>query len=368
MNIRYMQALRCENPDVIPLQISGAINPEFITDCTGIDYYENPGSASKRFHEIWDVDNGGPTHLDDTPLERPKAERTEDGGTTTDEGFNTVWHNEAPFTEPDDLWNFDPDPWGKDADKAIEPNYAMKNFRWCFEPATWNTRRLKENENWAKLEAVFPGKFTDARGFYCTCFMWGICIFGWDVFLMALGMDPDKTGQSLQRISEVTVKMYEYFATCKNAEFICPHDDVCITSGPVTSPEWYRQYIWPQYAKIVTPVKRIGKPVIITADGNLTKLAPDMAKVVDGFIFESSTPVDFMFENFGKDKCLIGGIDVRILTFGTESEVEKHVKDIVAKGRKYPGYVIACADTIPANVPLKNVYRYFETVEKERKR
>jgi len=367
MRRRYLQALRCKSPEVIPHQV-WLNHPEFISDCTGIDYYDKPGSASKRFHEIWDIDNGGPMYLDDTPRERPKAEKKIDGGVTTDEGFNTVWHTDNPFSGPEDMWNFDPDPNGKDADKALEPQFAIKSFKWCFEPDSWNERRQTENANWAKLEAVFPGKFTDARSFYCTCFMWGICLFGWDIFLLALGMDPDKTGQALERISEVTVKMYEYFATCENAEFICPHDDVCISSGPVVSPDWYRQYIWPQYEKIFAPVKQAGKPVIITADGDLSKLAPDMAKVVDGFIFESSTPADFMFDNFGENKCLIGGIDVRVLTFGTADEVEKHVKDIIAKGRNCPGYVIACADTIPSNVPIKNVYTYFKTVEKERKR
>ena len=216
---RYMQALRCQSPEVIPHQI-WLNHPEFIKDATGIDYYDYPGKASLRFHELFDVDNGGPGHIDDTPLKRPAAKKLQNGGEVTEEGFSTVWHNEAPFTEPEQLWNFDPDPWGKDAQKAIEPNYAIKNFRWCFQPETWEARISGENERWAKLEKVFPGKFTDARSFYCTSFMWAICIFGWDVFLMALGTDPDRTGQAIRRISAVTEKMYQYFALCDNAEFV----------------------------------------------------------------------------------------------------------------------------------------------------
>lgn len=367
MKSRYVKALKCEMPDILPHQM-WLNHPEFISDCTGIDYYERPADASRRFHEIWDVDNGGPGCVDNTPLKRPESGKKKDGGTTTDEGFNTVWHDNMPFSSPEELWAFDPDPWGKDADKAWDPQFAVKNFKWCFEPDTWPGKRKQEDESWGPLEKFFPGKFTDARGFYCTCFMWGICVFGWDVFLMALAMDPEKTGETIQRISEITVKMYEYFAGCENAAFVCPHDDVCITSGPVTSPGWYSTYIWPQYERIFAPVKKSGKPVVLTADGNLSVLAPDIAPHVDGFIFESSTPADFMFENFGHNKCLIGGIDVRIMTFGSEKDVESHVKEVINKGKKCPGYVIACADSIPPNVPLKNVYAYFETVEKERHR
>ena len=73
-----------------------------------------------------------------------------------------------------------------------------------------------------------------------------------------------------------------------------------------------------------------------------------------------------MFKNFGRNKCLIGGIDVRPLTFGTPADVEAEVKKAIDRGRDCPGYVIACADGIPANVPLENVYAYFRTVEKYR--
>lgn len=364
---RYLQALRCQGPAVIPHQIFLA-HPEFVADATGVDPYDHPKEVGLRFHARFDVDNGGPGAVDDTPSPRPKAGKTADGGERSGEGFGTVWHNASPFTEPEQLWNFDPDPWGPDADKAIEPGYALKNFRWCYEPETWPARRAAEDAAWAELEALFPGKFTDARAFYCTTFMWGICIFGWDVFLMALGLDPERTGQALCRIADVTARMYGYFATCNGALFVCPHDDLCITSGPVAAPEWYGKHVFPQFEKIFAPVKAAGKPIILTSDGDITKLAPDLANIVDGFIFESSTPPDPMFKAFGRTKCLVGGIDVRKLTFGTPGDVTKEVRRAIDRGRDCPGYVICCADTIPANVPIPNVYAYFDAVAKYRKR
>ena len=146
------------------------------------------------------------------------------------------------------------------------------------------------------------------------------------------------------------------------------HDDLCMTSGPVTSPEWYKKFIYPEYEKIFAPVKKAGKVVILLSDGNISALARDVAPFIDGFIFESSTPADFMFDSFGQSKCLIGGIDVRPLTFGSEEDVKKEVENALKKARECPGYVIACADTIPANVPVKNVHAYFKVVDKNRVR
>ncbi|MHB9070984.1 MAG: uroporphyrinogen decarboxylase family protein [Sedimentisphaerales bacterium] len=364
---RYLKALRCQNPDVIPHQI-WLKHPEFIFEATGFNYDENPLLASLSFHRLFDVDNGGPVAVKDTPLPRCKAGSAEDGGQTTEEGFNTTWHTNRPFTEPEQLWNFDADPWGKDCEKAVEPDCAIKNFRWCFELDTWSNHRAEEEDSWARIEKLYPGKFTDARSFYCTSFMWAICIFGWDVFLMALGLDADKTGQTIERISDITARMYEYFAICEGAEFIVPHDDLCMTSGPVTSPDWYRKYIYPQYERIFSSVKKVGKKIIFLSDGDISKLASDVAMYVDGFIFESSTSAELMFEKFGKDKCLIGGIDVRPLTFGKPADVEREVSKALQMGFNCPGYVVACANTIPANVPIENVYAYFEAIEKYRHR
>ena len=194
MRTHYIQALKCEKPNVIPHQV-WLLHPEFVSDVTGVDCYQKPLTAALRFHKRFDVDNGGPFAIDDTPLPRPEIGSTQNGGQVSGEGFGTIWHNSTPFSEPEQLWDFDPDPWGKDCAKAVEPNYATRNFRWCFEPDTWAKRRSDEDAQWAAVEKVFPGKFTDARGFYCTSFMWAICIFGWDVFLMALGLDPDRTGR-----------------------------------------------------------------------------------------------------------------------------------------------------------------------------
>jgi len=364
---RYIQALTCRKPTVIPHQV-WLHHPKFISHATGVNYFEHPREATFRFHARYDIDNGGPLHLSEKPIEPPPAGKTAAGGERSGEGFNTVWHNCAPFTEPEQLWNFDPDPWGPDADKAIEPNYAVKNFKWCYEPDTWPERIVNENAAWKEIETAFPSKFTDARGFYCTVFMWGICIFGWDVFLTALGLNPQRTGETLIRISDITKRMYRYFASCSNAHFVCPHDDLCINSGPVTSPEWYKKYIFSQYEHIFDPVKAAGKPVILTSDGDIRQLASLLTGYVDGFIFESSTPPDFMYNTFGSSKCLIGGIDVRVLTFGSSSDVKREVKKAIEKGRQYAGYVIACSDTIPANVPIENVYAYFDTVEECRSR
>lgn len=86
---RYLEALRCQSPGVIPHQVWLG-HPEFISHATGVDYYAHPLQAALCFHGRFDVDNGGPIHVDDAPLPRPQAGKTGDGGERSDERFNTV--------------------------------------------------------------------------------------------------------------------------------------------------------------------------------------------------------------------------------------------------------------------------------------
>ena len=361
---RLLQALNLQNPDIIPHWV-WLQHPEFISDATGVDYRQKPLTATIHFHKRFDVDWGGPTDLNDNPGIEHEADAS---GEKTDEGFGTVWHRTSPFANPEQLWNFDPDPWGPDCEKAKEVQFATKNFRWAFEPETWKQVWQPEDEMWQGLEKLFPGKFTEGCSFYCTSFMWAICIFGWDVFLTALGLDPDKTGQTIQRISEISVKIHECFATRENARYLIAHDDLCTSGGPITSPQWYKKYIYPVYEQLFSIVKAKGQRILLLSDGNITKLAKDIAPLVDGFCFEHSTSSEYMFKNFGSIKCLLGGVDGRILTFGTKDEVKTEVKKVIDMASNCPGFILACSSTIPANVPIENVYTYFDTVEKYRNR
>ena len=106
----------------------------------------------------------------------------------------------------------------------------------------------------------------------------------------------------------------------------------------------------------------VNKKIIFTSDGKLDYFLDDLAAAgVDGFMVETPlTDFDNILKKYGKDKVIIGGIDTRILTFGTPDEVYEHTKETLMKGKEYPGFFISSPGGIHGNIPYKNLQAYFE--------
>ncbi|GAH67243.1 unnamed protein product, partial [marine sediment metagenome] len=203
---RTKAALHCEMPDVIPIYLI-MNHPEFVRDATGVDPYEHPLISSQRFIERFDIDLGG-FPLSDEPQKPPVEEQgedtvaTEDGGLRSKYSRETEWHLQSPFKSVEEVLNFDTDPFGKDSEKALYPNYALKNYRWLYED--WTERIRQENETVRKVAEVYSDHLACGAGFYTTLFMWPIMIFGWELFLEAGGLYPDEMGALLGRFAEIT--------------------------------------------------------------------------------------------------------------------------------------------------------------------
>jgi hypothetical protein len=366
---RIVDALYLRMPDKIPLWLY-IDHAEFITDASGIDYYEHPMQASKKLIEMYDIDIGlGP--LSDEPIPRPEEQtedrtESEDGSIKSKDSPETAWQIRSPFTSVEEVLNFSCDPFAEDAEKAMYPSYAVSNYKWLMS-GDWD-EKLEEQNKWCRdLKRLYPGHGIPASGLYTTCFMWPIMIFGWDLFLEAGGLYPEKMGEIIGRFSEITRKYMEFYVETEQ-EFCVTHDDISMARGPVFNPKWYRKYVFPKYEYIFEPTRKKGIPVIFLSDGNYTVFFDDLAPIFDGFLFEINTSLETAIEKYGETKVIIGNADVRILQRGTEKDVYNEVKRCTDLGRSCPGYFLCCSNIIMRNVPLENVYAYFEAATELRPR
>jgi len=366
---RAISALHLRMPSEIPIYLI-MDHPEFVKSTTGIDPSRHPYLAAKALVERFDIDLGGFT-LSDEPVKAPDEKiegdtvQTPDGGLRSKYSRETTWYLHSPFKSVEDVLRFDTDPFGKDSEKALYPDYALSNFRWLYED--W-TEKIRESEETAKkIRALYDNRLVAGNGFYTTLFMWPIMIFGWDLFLEAGGLYPDEMGALLGRFAEITRRFSEFTAVSAS-EFFMPHDDIAMASGPIFNPRWYRKYIFPKYEYIFEPVRKKGQPVVFMSDGNYTEFLDDLASVTDGFLFEPLTDLERAVKRYGGNKVIIGNVDSRVLLLGTKADIFKEVKRCTDLGRDSPGYFISCTNHITYNIPLENVYAYFDACEKLRKR
>ena len=200
-------------------------------------------------------------------------------------------------------------------------------------------------------------------GTYTTFISGAIAIFGWDMFLMALGTDSDECGAMMTRYAEYMMQYYEALAETESP-YILIHDDIVWTSGAFVSPSWYRKYVFPAYKRYLKLLEGSGKKILYCSDGNFTEFIDDIADCgFQGFILEPHTSLEYIAQKYGSTHVIIGNADTRILLSGTKQQIHDEVKRCMEIGKSCPGFFMAVGNHIPANTPVENAIYYNECYE-----
>jgi len=253
----------------------------------------------------------------------------------------------CPFNTPEEVLNFDP--W---------KNYGEKDIAAI-------TRRFEDHYQ-GNAERNSGG--VNMTGIYITCISGLIDIFGWEMLLTAAGTDPDAFGALTNRYASW---IQQYFNALAEADVpvVMIHDDIVWTSGAIFPPNWYRQYVFPNYRKFIAPLRDSGKKIMYTSDGNYTEFIDDIADTgVHGFVMEPTTDMACIAEKYGNTHVFIGNADTRILLSGTHEEIRTEVERCMSIGKHCPGFFMAVGNHIPANTPVDNAMYYNEVYEELSKR
>jgi uroporphyrinogen-III decarboxylase len=146
-------------------------------------------------------------------------------------------------------------------------------------------------------------------------------------------------------------------------EVISSHDDICFQAGPVFSPQWLREMIYPYYEEFWGYLRNAGIKVIFMCDGNVDQVADDViACGADGIISEPYTNWPEIARKH-PNVVLAGDGDNRILSTGDREAVHAMVKNMAEWGKRYPGYFFCIGNHIPWNLPAEGVKAYYEAAE-----
>jgi len=334
---RGWDALNLRMPETIP-HTEYCSHPRLVEAVTGVDPRVD-GSAWLRFYELTDYDlmwstNDGPGW---------QGRQTSMGHAVFQEGGTDYDTNVfCPFATPDEVLAFRP-----------AEEYGVPDV---------DERAAFFEQHWQAGQASHP-MLVYTGGYYKTVFSACIQAFGWDMFLTAGGLDKVAFDKVLEGFLEISMANYRAWAKTSAPIFIC-HDDIVWTSGPVFHPDWYRRYVFPRYRQLFRVLKDAGKTILFCSDGDFTVFVDDIADAgADGFIFEPLTDLRYVVDRYGKSKVIIGNVDTRALTFGTESDVRAEVERCWELGRKCPGYFFAVGNHIPHNVPVQNGLCYLKLIE-----
>jgi hypothetical protein len=308
---------------------------------TGIDtnIEENREKAVLEFFRIWDY-----AFLWSTPTPIRKFMK-ETGWYTSmghaeyaagGEDFNTEIH--CPFKTLDDVYNFDP---------LITYGEMDKDDL------------VRELNNIYYKNKKLYGKITlTMGGVYHTIFSGFIDMLGWEMFLTAMGQDPEAFDRLTERYFRWVKQFYQAWAKTDCKVFMC-HDDICWSSGPVNHPQWYRKCVFPRYKKLWQPLLEAGKKIIFTSDGKYDMFFDDLVECgAHMLVMEPGNDMEGFAKKYGKTHGFVGNADTRILLSGTKEDIYREVKRCIDTGKEYPGFIMAVGNHIPSNTPVDNALYY----------
>jgi hypothetical protein len=249
-----------------------------------------------------------------------------------------------PFTYPEEVFAFDPWETYGSIDKR---DYA---------------RRFEEHHR-TRME-LYP-TCVNTTGIYISLITGLTFIFGWEMLLLAAGIDPVRFGELANRYASWVQQFYDALAEAElDKAVVYSHDDMVWTEGAIFHPDWYRKYVFPNIKKFWSPVRESGKKICFICDGDYTRFIDDVAACGNhGFWFEIFTDLETLAEKYGRTHFLIGNADTRILLTGGRSEIRAEVERCMHAGKRCPGYFMSVSNHIPPNTPVESALYYNQVYE-----
>lgn len=195
-------------------------------------------------------------------------------------------------------------------------------------------------------------------------------LMGFEQFSFALYENKKLVETLFDKIGNLVLSMFEYFAQSENVDVMWYSDDIAFYSGPLISPAALREYFFPWLSKIGDLAKEYNKPLIYHSDGLLYDLMDDIISAgVDALhpIEPKAMDLKAVKENWGNKLCLIGYVDVDLLSRGTPEEVKNQVKKNIEVAGYNGGYCVGSGNSIPEYVKLENYRAMIEATMEYRK-
>ncbi|MFQ6099069.1 MAG: uroporphyrinogen decarboxylase family protein, partial [Armatimonadota bacterium] len=199
-----------------------------------------------------------------------------------------------------------------------------------------------------------------AMGFYANARRW----MGTENLSIAFHEQPKLVHAMMEFTADFTMAAIHEALHELDVDYFNIFEDMAYKNGPLVSPQHFREFILPQYKRLIEFLRRHGvKHVSVDSDGNTELLIPLWLEAgVDAhWPFEAAADMDpvWVRKEFGRDLRIWGGIDKRALARGKrdiEEELFRKMPRLLEDG----GYIPHVDHTVPPDVSWENFQYYME--------
>lgn len=189
-------------------------------------------------------------------------------------------------------------------------------------------------------------------------FMWSAYLMGLDNILMHMLDEPGLVEMTMEKVLRCNMRIVQR-AIRAGAEVIILGDDYAGNSGPMMSPDLFRQFILPPLKRMVDMIHEEGALCIKHSDGDLYPLldmivsaAPDGINPIEPVAGMELKKVKALY---GDRVCITGNIDcAHLLPHGTPEQVRETVRQAIADAAPGGGYILTSSNSIHSSCRAEN--------------
>lgn len=193
-------------------------------------------------------------------------------------------------------------------------------------------------------------------------------LFGWlrnwlgiEAIAIACCEDPDWVHEMMENLTELFLAGMKQAVTEVDLDFASFWEDMAYKSGPLISPNMFREFMVPRYQRVTSFLNEHGINVIdVDCDGNIHSLVEHWLDAgincMTPLEIAAGTSPERLRDQFGQRLLMMGGVDKRVLNQGKEA-VRKEVAR-VAKLAEQGGYIPHLDHLVPYNISFDE-YRYY---------
>ena len=183
-------------------------------------------------------------------------------------------------------------------------------------------------------------------------------LMGYEPLCYALSEAPDLVQAVADKIGEAELELYRRFCEFDHVGALSLNDDLGFKTQTMISPDDLRRYILPWHNRLVECAHEHDTPVILHACGNCAEVMEDLIEDVGidaKHSFEDVIqPVAEFKRQYGSRIAVMGGIDMDVLSRGSEEEVRRYTRRVIEECAPGGGWALGTGNSIPNYMPLAN--------------
>jgi uroporphyrinogen decarboxylase len=197
---------------------------------------------------------------------------------------------------------------------------------------------------------------------------WSSNLLGLEGMMLLLYDDPDLVRAVVDRVGQTIFDAFRVFCEMEKVFAIWLGDDMGFKTATLLQPQHLRNYILPWHKRYAELAHQTGRLFLLHSCGHVEAVMPDLIEQVGidaKHSFEDViVPVEEFKRRWGARVAVLGGVDVDLLSRGTQEDVRRRTRQILEACAPGGGYACGSGNSITNYMPTANYVAMVETIHR----